>query len=141
MDTTEDIRWKQRFSNYKKALSQLTMAVSLANTRTLSDLEQQGLIQSFEYTHELSWNLLRDYLRDQGLQNIHGSKDSVREAFTAGLITNGEIWMDMIRDRNRSSHTYNLETAVSIAEHILQRYQSQFLQLEIFFQDLVDAAK
>ena len=141
MDTTEDIRWKQRFSNYKKALSQLTKAVSLANSRTLSDLEQQGLIQSFEYTHELSWNLLRDYLRDQGIQNIHGSKDSVREAFTAGLITNGEVWMDMIRDRNRSSHTYNLETAVSIAKHILQRYQPQFLQLELFFQDIVDAAK
>ncbi|NQT58679.1 MAG: nucleotidyltransferase substrate binding protein [Bacteroidetes bacterium] len=138
MNTLEDIRWKQRFSNYKKALSQLTKAVSLANSRTLSELEQQGLIQSFKYTHELSWNMLRDYLCDQGIQNIHGSKDSVREAFTTGLITNGEIWMDMIRDRNRSSNTYNLETAASIAEHILNRYHSQFLQLEQFFQDLVN---
>ncbi len=138
MNTSDDIRWKQRFSNYNIALSQLSKAVSLAQLRTLSDLEQQGLIQSFEYTHELSWNVLRDYLRDQGIQNIYGSKDTVREAFTTGLISNGEVWMDMIRDRNRSSHTYNLETAASIAEHILNKYHLQFIQLEQFFQDLVD---
>ena len=83
--------------------------------------------------------MLRDYLRDQGVQNIHGSKDSVREAYTIELIRNGEVWMDMIRDRNRSSHTYNLETAASIAEHILNDYYPQFLQLEKSFQDLVDA--
>jgi nucleotidyltransferase substrate binding protein (TIGR01987 family) len=139
MDSIDDIRWKQRFSNYKKALSQLTKAVLLANSRKLSDLEQQGLIQLFKFTQELSWNMLRDYLRDQGVQNIHGSKDSVREAFAIELIRNGEVWMDMIRDRNRSSHTYNLETAASIAEHILNDYYPQFLQLEKAFQDLVDA--
>jgi hypothetical protein len=62
-----DIRWKQRFSNYKKALAQLTKFIEKGE---LNELEEQGLIQSFEYTHELAWNLLRDYLRDQGTQDI-----------------------------------------------------------------------
>ena len=70
----EDIRWKQRFSNYKKALAQLTKFI---DEDELNELEKQGLIKAFEYTHELAWNLLKDYLQDQGIQNITGSKDSV----------------------------------------------------------------
>jgi len=65
-----DIRWKQRFSNYQKALAQLTKFIDKGD---LNELEEQGLIQAFEYTHELAWNLLRDYLRDQGAQNIANS--------------------------------------------------------------------
>lgn len=78
METDQDIRWIQRFASFTRALSQLEAAVSLADQRPLSELEQQGMIQSFEYTHELSWNVLRDYLKDQGTQQLFGSKDSVR---------------------------------------------------------------
>ena len=64
---TQDIRWKQRFSNYRKAFQNLVDAVELAHSRELSNLEQQGLIQSFEFTHELAWNVLKDYLEHQGI--------------------------------------------------------------------------
>ena len=122
----EVIRWKQRFSNYKKALAQLTKFI---DEDELNELEKQGLIKAFEYTHELAWNLLKDYLQDQGIQNITGSKDSVREAFKVGLIEDGESWMDMIKDRNQTVHTYNESTAEAIATNIQTRFFALFVTL------------
>ncbi len=130
-----DIRWKQRFSNYQKALAQLTKFIDKGD---LNELEEQGLIQAFEYTHELAWNLLRDYLRDQGTQNINGSKDAVRAAFRVGLIEDGETWMDMIKDRNRTSHTYNQVTAEAIATNIKTRFFALFVELREKMQVLSD---
>lgn len=71
---SHDVRWKQRFDNYQRALSQMTVAVELSRTRPLSDLEQQGLIQGFECTHELAWNVLKDYLEMEGIQGLVGSR-------------------------------------------------------------------
>jgi len=130
-----DIRWKQRFSNYQKALVQLTKFIDKGD---LNELEEQGLIQAFEYTHELAWNLLRDYLRDQGAQNINGSKDAIRAAFQVGLIEDGETWMDMIKDRNRTSHTYNQVTAEAIATNIKTRFFALFVRLREKMQVLSD---
>ena len=126
---SEDIRWQQRFNNYLRALRTLTDAVALAAQRDLSNLESQGLIQGFEFTHELAWNLLKDYLAYQGITDLIGSRDASRKAFENGLIENGEVWMDMIKARNRSSHTYNIETAEEIAEEILRRFYPAFEQL------------
>ena len=132
-----DIRWKQRFSNYKKALLQLTKFIDKGD---LNELEKQGLIQAFEYTHELAWNLLKDYLQDQGIQNITGSKDSVRSAFKVGLIEDGESWMDMIKDRNQTVHTYNEATAEAIIKNIQTRFFALFVTLRNKMQDLSDDA-
>ena len=125
-----NIRLLGRLANYSLALSQLEATVLLARQRPLRELEQQGLIQSFEYTHELSWNVLRDYLKDQGTQQLHGAKDTVRAACAVGLIGDGETWMEMIRDRNHSSHTYNLDIATAIVHRIIDSYilESQELQ-------------
>jgi nucleotidyltransferase substrate binding protein (TIGR01987 family) len=136
MKTQQDVRWMQRLSNFTKALTQLESAVNLANQRPLSELERQGMIQSFEYTHELSWNVLRDYLRDQGTQQLYGSKDTIRAAFAVGLIQNGEMWMEMIRDRNHSSHTYNLEIANAIVGRIINSYIHAFKELQKTCNDL-----
>ena len=136
MDDRADIRWMQRFANYKKALSQLEKFIAKGN---LNELEEQGLIQAFEYTHELAWNVLRDYLREQGNFAIHGSRDATREAFKLDLIQDGDSWMDMIKDRNRTSHTYNQATADSIAANITQRYFSLFLMLRETMQGLENA--
>ena len=106
-----DVRWRQRFDNYERALQVLQRGVDLAGQRPLSELEQQGLIQGFEFTHELAWNLLKDYLQYQGLEGIIGSRDATRLAFQNALIGDGEGWMAMIKARNQSSHTYNLEQA------------------------------
>ena len=123
----EDIRWKQRFDNYNRALRQLSGAVELAGTRKLSDLEKQGLIQGFEYTHELAWNVLKDFLEHEGINGIIGSRGAVREAFRRGLISDGEAWMDMIEKRNLSSHTYDLETANGLCKRIIESFQPCFV--------------
>ncbi len=127
---TEDIRWKQRFENYKLAFYQLTLAVELSRQRPLSNLEKQGVIQGFEFVHELAWNVLKDYLAYEGIQGIVGSRGTVREAFKRGLIEDGEIWMDMIEKRNLSSHTYNLEIAEALIVAIINTYHPAFLALQ-----------
>lgn len=126
---TIDIRWQQRFSNYIKALEQLTDAVNLSRTRELSKLEKQGLIQAFEYTHELAWKVLKDFLENRGKSDLYGSKDVTREAFRLGIIDNGEAWMSMISSRNLTSHTYNEKTTEEIVTFVLNSYFDQFLKL------------
>ena len=126
-----DIRWRQRFANYQKALLQLQSAVELSNQRSLSPLEKQGVIQAFEFTHELAWNLLKDFLRDQGNPNIKGSKDATREAFKVELIQDGEQWMAMIQSRNISSHTYDERTAEQLVNAIIHDYYPLFVALKI----------
>jgi nucleotidyltransferase substrate binding protein (TIGR01987 family) len=129
----QDIRWVQRFNNYTKALETLRRGITLSNTRALSELEQQGLIQGFEFTHELAWNVLKDYLEEQGFVNIIGSKNATREAFKNGLITDGDAWMDMIKARNLTSHTYNLDIANGIVNDILTRFFTALEAMEKSF--------
>ncbi len=126
----EDIRWKQRFDNFNRALHQLTLAVELSRQRPLSDLEKQGVIQGFEFVHELAWNVLKDFLEYEGIQGIVGSRGAVREAFKRGLIEDGEVWMDMIEKRNLSSHTYNLDIAEALVSAIIETYHPAFLVLQ-----------
>jgi nucleotidyltransferase substrate binding protein (TIGR01987 family) len=125
-----DVRWQQRFANYKKALAQLKNAVELSRQRALSQLEKQGVIQAFEFTHELAWNVLKDYLQDQGNQAIKGSKDATREAFKVELIVDGEQWMAMIQSRNVSSHTYDEQTAEQMVTVIIRDYFPLFEVLQ-----------
>lgn len=123
------VRWKQRYENFIKALQTLRKAVELSGQRNLSELEKQGLIQGFEFTHELAWNVLKDYLEEQGFINIIGSKNAAREAFRNNLISDGEAWMDMIKARNLTSHTYNPGVAESIAKDILTRFYPAFEEM------------
>lgn len=121
-----DVRWQQRLENYSRALEQLEEAVALSSTRPLSNLEKQGLIQAFEFTHELAWNVMKDYFFYQGQASITGSRDAAREAFNKGLISDGEAWMEMIKSRNQTSHTYNQAIANEIVDNITQRYYPCF---------------
>lgn len=120
----QEFRWVLRLNNYEKAMESLSSAVSLSKTRPLSDLEKQGLIQAFEFTHELAWNVLKDYFNYQGTQGITGSRDATREAFSNGLLEDGEGWMAMIQSRNKTSHTYNQAVANEIVEAIIDKYFS-----------------
>ncbi|HAU0771590.1 TPA: nucleotidyltransferase substrate binding protein [Legionella pneumophila] len=124
--TNIDVRWQQRLNNYARALQQLSLAVNLAQTRPLSDLEKQGLIQTFEFTHELAWNVMKDYFFFQGNSAITGSRDATRESFNKGLIKEGEISMDMIKSRNQTSHTYNQSVADEIVKNIINSYHTSF---------------
>ena len=122
----KDIRWQQRFANYEKALAQLQKFVDKGE---LSKLEEQGLVKAFEYTYELAWNTLKDFLEYQGQSDLYGSRDTIRKGFAAELIEDGEGWMDMLASRNKTSHTYNEETADEICRAVLNRYHPLFLLL------------
>lgn len=126
----KDIHWIQRFNNFNKAFVQLKEAVKLSEQRELSKLEEQGLIQAFEYTHELAWNTLKDFLENRGVINMYGSKDTTREAFNAGLIEDGETWMQMIESRNLTTHSYNEATAAKIVSGVIHSYFAEFEKLQ-----------
>ncbi len=123
----KDIRWHQRFSNFTKALSQLEKFIAKGDG--LNELEEQGLIQAFEYTFELSWTVIKDFYEFQGFTNIQGSRDAFRLAYNRGLIKDGDDWMQMIESRIKSSHTYNEETAQEIVAAILAKYYNLFNSL------------
>ncbi|EOZ97073.1 hypothetical protein A33Q_1991 [Indibacter alkaliphilus LW1] len=147
---SKDVRWEQRFSNFNKALLKLSEAVDrirkdfpidedgkIDTDQFLDDILKEGLIQRFEYTHELAWNVMKDFLSNAGNTGIYGSKDATREAFASGLIGSGELWMDMIKSRNKTSHTYNEETADEIFLKIMNQYISEF----ILFQEKMEKLK
>jgi nucleotidyltransferase substrate binding protein (TIGR01987 family) len=133
MASSEDIRWLQRFSNFRKALGQLKKFVLKGE---LSEMEEQGLIKAFEYTYELAWNTLKDYLEYQGILDVTGSRDTIREAFKLNLIGNGGQWMEMLISRNLTSHSYNQETADEIASAVINTYFGLFKDLETKFESL-----
>ncbi|OAV71589.1 hypothetical protein Barb4_00568 [Bacteroidales bacterium Barb4] len=148
----QDIRWEQRFSNYVKALRKLTEAVDFINNHeeeayktekaapVLNEIIKEGLIQRFEYTHELAWNVMKDYAKYQENSSVGGFRDATREAFQLKLINDGEVWMDMIRSRNQTSHTYDDETADEIHKKILSEYHPAFLAFgEVMRKKLNDA--
>lgn len=129
--TGDDVRWKQRFHNYKRALATLRRGLDIQKERELSELERGGLIQAFEFTQELAWKVLKDFIEySGGGEKIYGSRDAVRQAFNRGLISDGEIWMEMIRARNLSSHTYEESDSVRLARDITERFAPCFSALE-----------
>lgn len=136
MAENPDVRWRQRFQSFRKAFGQLAKAAAIARERELSELERQGLIQAFEFTHELAWNTLKDFLEPAGATNLFGSVNATRAAFAAGLIENGEAWMEMIKNRNLTTHTYDERTADKISSAILSSYVAEFGKFQQRFAEL-----
>ena len=128
--TKTQIRWHQRLCNFQLALKQLEDGINLAQTKKLNNIEKQGLIKAFEFTHELAWNVMKDFFVYQGNNQIMGSRDAFREAFSLGLIDNGDEWMETIKSRNQTSHTYNQSIADEICEQICNTYFALFKTLE-----------
>ena len=126
MDT--DIRWLQRFEKYKKAFRSLTADVELSKVKDLSDIEQRGLIQAFEYTYELAWNTIKDFYLSIGETEIQGSRDAYRMAFNRKLVSNKTL-IETVRSRQLTSHTYNEETADEIYNDIINKYYDAFKEL------------
>ncbi len=147
---SEDIRWKQRFSNYTKALKKLTQAIDyikkdLKNKdinleyeeakEVLDEIIKEGLIQRFEYTHELAWNVMKDFLSEIGNLTMYGSKDATRQAIKSELVAEGDTWMEMIQSRNKTSHTYNEEIANDIYTKIIDEYHSAFQKFQLTMEE------
>lgn len=121
-----EIRWHQRLKNFEMAFRQLSKFIAKDN---LNELEEQGLIQCFEYNFELAWNSIKDFYKEQGETDIQGSRDAFRMAFNRGLIKNGEKWMEMIKSRTLTSHTYNEDTALQVITSIKNEYFGLFKEL------------
>ncbi|MBJ7538058.1 nucleotidyltransferase substrate binding protein [Marinomonas transparens] len=128
-----DIRWIQRFNNFQRSFKQLEMAFTIMDERELNELEEQGVIQAFEYNYELAWNVIKDFYQYQGVTDIQGSRDAFRLAAKQGLINNGEVWMDMIKKRQLTVHTYNRETSQEILDAIIDDYYHAFSTLKDVF--------
>lgn len=135
MIEVQDVRWKQRFQNFTKALNQLQRFIDHG---TLNELEEQGLIQSFEYTYELAWTTIKDYYAHQGVTDIQGSRDAFRLAANRELITDAPSWMKMVDSRIKTSHTYDESIAKEIVSLILQSYYPMLQTLHAKLQSLHD---
>jgi nucleotidyltransferase substrate binding protein (TIGR01987 family) len=126
----KDIRWMQRFNNYKKALARLTSAIELSQERDLSDLEQQGLIQAFEFTFDMAWKTLQDFITEKGYEGERGKPNIIITEASKYDLINENNWKLMTKSRNKTSHTYNEETADEVAGNIIEEYHGLLIQLE-----------
>lgn len=115
--TNPDIRWKQRFQNFEKALARLQEAVATQNP---SELEKAGVIQFYEFTFELAWKTVKDYLEAQEV-SVSFPRDVIKAGFKYGLL-DGELWLDMLRKRNLMSHGYDEESAEIAFRLIVDTY-------------------
>lgn len=124
----QDIRWKQRFNNYLKALRLLKLCIP-EDQAELSEKDQLALIQAFEIIEQLSWKLIKDYLEYYGDTNLYSPKKIVREAFSKKIIPNGQVLIDAIEARNLTSHVYDHATANELADKIIHRFLPAFDEL------------
>ena len=115
-------RWEQRLDSYHKALARLAEIGGASKKRALNEFERDGLVQRFEFTHELSWKLMKAYAEYQGFDGIGGSRDATRKAFEMSLISDGQSWMDMIKSRNETSHNYDGSMADDVVDSIINRF-------------------
>ena len=131
-------RWQYHFRNFMRALTLLREAIEQMNEasragRTFSDLELEGTIQRFEYTWELAWNVLKDYLQNEGLALSEITpKTVIRAAFKANVIADGETWMQALDTRNRMSHTYDFEEFEKAIEQIEEDFLPAFEDLNAY---------
>lgn len=129
MDTTQDIRWKQRYAHFYKAFRLLEQTVAIEHP---SDAERAGLIQFFEMAFELAWKMLKDYLEAEGFTVI-SPRATIKQAFQSGLLADGHLWLDALNDRNLTVHTYEESIALAVEQSIRTRYYPALLALQQIF--------
>lgn len=125
----QDIRWKQRFQNYEKAFKRLSRAIEVVRVTPDDDLLQSGLVQTYEYTFELAWKTLKDYLEMEGFL-LHSPRETIRQGFQSGYIANAEDWLQALADRNLMVHIYDDEVIARVLKDIFERY---FFILQEFY--------
>ncbi|OHC74194.1 MAG: hypothetical protein A3G18_08330 [Rhodospirillales bacterium RIFCSPLOWO2_12_FULL_58_28] len=125
---TEDIRWKQRFDNLQSAYQRLRRAVQANAQAPDNDLFQMALVKAFEMTFELSWKTMKDYLKYNGVE-VKLPREVIKQAFANDIIADGQLWIDMLEDRNLMAHTYDEARALEAVDHICRRYMTGLEQL------------
>lgn len=131
MASENDVRWLQRYDSYKKALKRLKSVPEAGmSPSSLSELEQSGLIQWFEFTYELAWKVMQDLLEYKGYDFMKGPNGTLREAYNDGLITDQDEWRQMAKDRTLMSHTYDERDAERVVELIFSSYIPLLAELD-----------
>jgi len=121
-----DIRWKQRFQNFEKAIGFLSESLKIEHPDLL---QKAGIIQFFEMSYELAWNTLKDYLEEQGFTDVKSPRSAIKKAFEVELIKDGRSWMELLLDRNLTAHTYDEEKATEVEGLIHEKYFPLLMQL------------
>jgi len=122
MNHAKEIRWKQRFENYGKAYTSLLKSDDALNKEPDNDFIKDSLIQRYEYTIELAWKTMKDYLEEQGFIDVSSPKKVIRKAFAEGLIQDAPAWMAALNGRNITSHAYDETKANEIVKDISEQY-------------------
>jgi nucleotidyltransferase substrate binding protein (TIGR01987 family) len=135
---SQDVRWKQRFENFERGYLLLSSALENRTVEQLNQLEQEGVIQRFEYTFELAWKTLKDYLENAGitLEQIH-PRAVIKAAFAAKLLEDGEAWMDMLAARNLMSHTNDCAKFQEVVAALKNRYLAQLEKMYLLLKKLM----
>lgn len=126
----QDIRWEQRFQNFSKAMQYLENALLIPNPDIV---QKAGIIQFFEMSFELAWNMVKDYLQEQGFVDIKSPRGALKKAFEMGMIENGHHWMDLLLDRNLTVHTYDEQKATDMELLIQNKYFPLLKELLLSF--------
>jgi nucleotidyltransferase substrate binding protein (TIGR01987 family) len=132
----QDIRWIQRFNNYEKALKLLEDATQIKEPDMV---QKAGMIQFFEMSFELAWNLLKDYFEEQGFTDIKSPRSALKKAFETGITNQGHSWMELLTDRNLASHTYDEQKATELEMLIKMKYFPLMKALQSFFIQKINA--
>lgn len=130
MHNVENKRLNEKFKDFEKAIDRLKEAIDESNENPKSTTLKDGVIQRFEFTYELCWKLIKYFLEIEGIEEAKSPRSTFREAFQYGLIDNGEQWIDMLKDRNLTSHTYDEELAVEIYDKIKNQYYNMFVNMK-----------
>jgi len=134
MNSNKDIRWIQRFQNFDRAFLLLRSALEERGLEQMSELEKEGLIQRFEYSYELAWKTMKDYLEEQGtIINPVTPRNVIKEAFSAQIIADGQVWVDMMLHRNLLAHTYDFSKFKEVLDAVVGRYLDAQEQLHEWF--------
>ena len=123
----KDIRWKQRFANFERAILLLERTLQIENP---SKVERGGLIQFYEMSFELAWKLMKDYLEEEGF-TVKSPRQAIKQAFQSGLLKDGQVWIDALGDRNLTAHTYNESIALKVTAQIRTHYYPALYQFYV----------
>ena len=124
------IKAKNKLYNLSESIKRLREAIVDYKKATKDTLYRDGLIQRFEFTFELAWKTTAECLRDQGvLFEIFSPKSVYRSAYNAGYINDESVWLNMLEDRNKTSHIYDESIATEIADRICTRYAKEISEL------------
>jgi nucleotidyltransferase substrate binding protein (TIGR01987 family) len=130
-----DIRWQQRFQNFTKSMNYLEQALQIENPDIV---QKAGIIQFFEMSFELAWNLIKDYLEEQGFADIKSPRGALKKAFEMNILENGHDWMDLLQDRNLTAHTYDEQKATDMEQLIHHKYFPLLKELHNRFKQISD---